>query len=601
MTYRRDMLSSLADRLQSLVRSDADLNSAPFVRWANEVCSMLNPAATADETLRAHLETVVRVYANDRAQIGAIFNLCLEQAASWRPSAVILASLAFNTSSALDVLSWFANIQERWMLDIRIGMPAAFQAWVMPSDVWALHRAPREALESRILFLDGPQAPTQGELELLAAVTAAGLSDSPVTTPADEYVLVVDWGIVKEFERMLRSTRQPIWQAKERLLLKLLRNRGPRPLREVAKRFLIRSLTSVFERDVATALGRPSVIAALDEAPDRIAQIRSSGEKLLSSVDASIVDETAIDAIVWAELTAGPKTLKNIFNGRRKALKHEGRDFTAVDFSEIIQDVHNQAVRSNEPGCFGEFLKLMEIEAGRASSIFNPSMSLLQDWVALKKNATQSFGSFEEAEMAREALRAISPFRRYPTSSEQIAWWESKKGTPSLLPLGHSVTIREIRGTVRIRFLRRDDPLGVCLGYVTDCCQHLNGEGSAAAVFGHEDPRGCFVIVEDGNGTILTISLVWIDQRTMTVVFDSIEHNRFLPEKADAFERALPAYEAMANSLILEHGIKRVHVGGGRWSAVLSKKYPLAKRIVSPCSYQHDSLLQFKIAEDGTP
>lgn len=85
---------------------------------------------------------------------------------------------------------------------------------------------------------------------------------------------------------------------------------------------------------------------------------------------------------------------------------------------------------------------------------------------------------------------------------------------PSVLPVGKVFTPREESGDApasgyRGYFLGRDDPRGMQLGLLTDCCQHTGSAGRSCAEAGQSHPASGFFVVEDASGTVIAQSWVW--------------------------------------------------------------------------------------------
>jgi len=81
-----------------------------------------------------------------------------------------------------------------------------------------------------------------------------------------------------------------------------------------------------------------------------------------------------------------------------------------------------------------------------------------------------------------------------------------------------NIDIRE--NGYRMRKLGSDDPRGLVLGLLTNCCQHLSGAGKDCAYHGMESGYSAFFVIEK-SGSIIAQSWVWRDQEA--ICFDSIE------------------------------------------------------------------------------
>ena len=98
------------------------------------------------------------------------------------------------------------------------------------------------------------------------------------------------------------------------------------------------------------------------------------------------------------------------------------------------------------------------------------------------------------------------------------AVWLLSQRSPSIYP--HQARYRS--GGYTGYFLDRADPRGLFLGELTDCCQHIGGEGEPCAVDGQMNPTSGFFVVERG-GRVVAQSWVWLDENGQGVCFDNIE------------------------------------------------------------------------------
>ena len=72
-----------------------------------------------------------------------------------------------------------------------------------------------------------------------------------------------------------------------------------------------------------------------------------------------------------------------------------------------------------------------------------------------------------------------------------------------------------------LRFLPREDPRGMFLGVITNCCQHPKSWAASCAYDGYLNPLACFAVFESKNIVIMQ-SYVWSDENG-NVCFDSVE------------------------------------------------------------------------------
>ena len=88
---------------------------------------------------------------------------------------------------------------------------------------------------------------------------------------------------------------------------------------------------------------------------------------------------------------------------------------------------------------------------------------------------------------------------------------------PHINITGHDI---DLDGDWKMETLQSNDPIGLVLGRLTNCCQHLHGAGAECAKHGYSSQYGSFVVVRY-NGKIVAQSWVW--RRDDRVVFDSVE------------------------------------------------------------------------------
>jgi hypothetical protein len=87
------------------------------------------------------------------------------------------------------------------------------------------------------------------------------------------------------------------------------------------------------------------------------------------------------------------------------------------------------------------------------------------------------------------------------------------------MPSWSSFTTQE--GDMTLRFLPREDPRGLMLGKITECCQEPTSWAASCAYDGHLNPLAAFAVFEIGNEIIFQ-SYVWSDEEG-NICFDSVE------------------------------------------------------------------------------
>ena len=111
----------------------------------------------------------------------------------------------------------------------------------------------------------------------------------------------------------------------------------------------------------------------------------------------------------------------------------------------------------------------------------------------------------------------------------------------------------------RFRRLAPDDPRGLFLGELTDCCQSIGGAGDDCARHGFSDQNSGFYVIEADKGEIIGQSWAWMGENG-ELVLDSIETlgNRVSASQWQALLQK--AAESLARH---PQGVKRLLVGTG--------------------------------------
>lgn len=79
-------------------------------------------------------------------------------------------------------------------------------------------------------------------------------------------------------------------------------------------------------------------------------------------------------------------------------------------------------------------------------------------------------------------------------------------------------------GDYKAYIMDAKDPRQVMIGYDTNCCQHLDGEGETAMMYGLANPDAGFFVIEDKtSGKILAQAETWQAVDSQMLVFDNIE------------------------------------------------------------------------------
>ena len=81
---------------------------------------------------------------------------------------------------------------------------------------------------------------------------------------------------------------------------------------------------------------------------------------------------------------------------------------------------------------------------------------------------------------------------------------------------------------ISYELLDKNNPLGVVLGNITNCCQVIDGAGQSCVEYGITKPNSKFMTF-NYNNTIIGQSWIWYDEESKTICLDNIEvPTRFL-------------------------------------------------------------------------
>ncbi len=114
-------------------------------------------------------------------------------------------------------------------------------------------------------------------------------------------------------------------------------------------------------------------------------------------------------------------------------------------------------------------------------------------------------------------------------------------------------------GSYSYEFISKDDPRGLVLGYATDCCQVIGGQGQACLESGYRNKKSGFFVVEK-NGNIYAQSWIWEKEtkKGKSLCFDSVE---VLGKNLDKSKDILGCYQEASERLVSEHKYNFVYAG----------------------------------------
>jgi hypothetical protein len=157
------------------------------------------------------------------------------------------------------------------------------------------------------------------------------------------------------------------------------------------------------------------------------------------------------------------------------------------------------------------------------------------------------------------SLQAINPayfrtFFRYRVQSyndiiKLVQVFESSKGSKTSIPL-----ISGKVGKYTYEIIDKDNPIGLILGYATDCCQVIGGAGESCLKAGYKEKDSTFFVVRKGD-TVYAQSWIWSKKKTefgSALCFDSIE---VLGKDLEKSKDILKCYKDASEELLKHYDI----------------------------------------------
>lgn len=136
---------------------------------------------------------------------------------------------------------------------------------------------------------------------------------------------------------------------------------------------------------------------------------------------------------------------------------------------------------------------------------------------------------FTNVNLGNEQMAAVSSIAGYTQEQFeklQEIYEYSKRRVKSSIP-----HIEERTDDYTYETLRLDDPLGLAIGTLTDCCQKIDDAAEVCMEHSMTSSDGRIFVIKDKENNIVAQSWVWRNQNVLC--FDNIE----IPHKA--FERAI--------------------------------------------------------------
>jgi len=139
------------------------------------------------------------------------------------------------------------------------------------------------------------------------------------------------------------------------------------------------------------------------------------------------------------------------------------------------------------------------------------------------------------------------------------------------------------------QFLDRNDPTGLLLGSLTDCCQQIGGAGANCALNGATDPSSGFFVVRNPKGVVIAQSWVWATDGGFC--FDNIECRDGAWDsetKARVYDIIRDIYSQAGETLVSLWGGK-VTIGKGYSDEGLLSTYKKDKEPLVPSSFDQQA------------
>jgi hypothetical protein len=199
-------------------------------------------------------------------------------------------------------------------------------------------------------------------------------------------------------------------------------------------------------------------------------------------------------------------------------------------------------------------------------------------------------------EFARLAVEHDLPENLF---NEGVKWLSAARGNGDVVPDIRIDGADIGKSNYYLEKLKRGDPHGPILGYVTNSCQSLGNAGEYAARHGTMYPDGGFYVWRQKTkgaitpqDRIVAESWVWLSPDRKTLVFDSFERL-----SAAYNHLALPFMQQCAHDLAVQGKIAQVHLGaGGNTPAGHGLREAFNTVAPSPVGQKHpDSAVQYAV------
>ena len=206
-----------------------------------------------------------------------------------------------------------------------------------------------------------------------------------------------------------------------------------------------------------------------------------------------------------SKLIMTPEKLHRIFDGMDMKYKPGFYEFFKDNYEQILADTEKQSELSKIQNQWdkiveanlGQKVNFEKCEAYIYSHVYE---NVGEDELEIAKLASNSGYSQEDFEKVQEIFKAQK--QRTQSSIPQIEKKDAKTG-------------------YTYKVLRLDDPTAIFVGELTDCCQALGDAGESCMRHSVTSTNGRILVVQDGEGKILSQSWTWRNKNT--ICLDNIE------------------------------------------------------------------------------
>ena len=200
-----------------------------------------------------------------------------------------------------------------------------------------------------------------------------------------------------------------------------------------------------------------------------------------------------------------PEKLHGIFDGMDMKYKPGFYEFFKDNYEQILADTEKQSEISKIQN---QWDKIVEANLGQ-------KVNFEKCEAYIYSHVYENVGE-DELEIAK--LASNSGYSQEQFEQVQEIFNEQKKRTQSSIP---QIEKKDAKTGYTYKVLRLDDPTAIFVGELTDCCQALGNAGESCMRHSVTSPNGRILVVQDGEGKILSQSWIWRNKNT--ICLDNIE------------------------------------------------------------------------------